>query len=250
MAIEATWSGSVDEAVDPDGALLLEGLALGGSKTASRAVEAINLLFGAEDGPRYVLLLAGGALVLVDSAAWFEGRYLGLDLGLAIEQGDASVGGELDTAAALFGAESLLTYEGVVGLHELVEKGRKHAVGVSKELREGLRGFGRADHAQEIVDRIHQQKADTAELGFDLPRRLTKQALRYLYRILFLLYAESSPELGSLPSKDPSSRIDQLLARLGEIVFARTCRRSRNSGSTTRVAGPAVRTGGAPSTIR
>jgi hypothetical protein len=218
VALEATWAGDVDEAIDADdGSLLLEPIQLDGSQSVDLALEAVNFLLGVEDGPRYVLLLAGGALVLADSSAWFEGRFLGLDIGTALGQNDTSSGGELETAAALFGAESLLTHDGGTALGDLVDKGRKHAVGVSKELREGLR-ISIELIAQGIVDRINEAGADPGELGADLPRRLTQQSLRYLYRILFLLYAESRPELGILPVNDDSYQNGYGLARLGELV--------------------------------
>lgn len=218
VALDATWAGAVDGAIDADdGSLLLEPIRLDGSQSIDLALDAVNFLLGVEDGPRYVLLLAGGVLVLADSSAWFEGRFLGLDLGTALGQNDTSSGGELETAAALFGAESLLTHDGGTALGDLVDKGRKHAVGVSKELREGLR-VSIELIAQEIVDRIEEAGADPGELGADLPRRLTQQSLRYLYRILFLLYAESRPELGILPVSDDSYQNGYGLARLGELV--------------------------------
>jgi hypothetical protein len=218
VALDATWAGEVDDAIDADdGSLLLEPIQLDGSQSVDLALDAVNFLLGVEDAPRYVLLLAGGALVLADGNAWFEGRFLGLDLGTALGQNDTTSGGELETAAALFGTESLLTHEGNTALGDLVDKGRRHAVGVSKELREGLR-ISVERIAQEIVDRIHEAGADPGELGTDLPRRLTQQSLRYLYRILFLLYAESRPELGILPSGDDSYQNGYGLARLGELV--------------------------------
>src|SRR5690606_30876766 len=117
-------------------------------------------------------------------------------------------------------AESLLTEGGVAGyLDNLVDKGRKHAVGVSKELREGLRQSVELI-AQEILNRIKKGGADPAELGdpADLASRLTRESLRYLYRILFLLYAEARPELGILPSKNDAYQDGYGLARLGELV--------------------------------
>jgi hypothetical protein len=175
VALNATWAANVDDAIDSrSGSLLLEPIQLDGSNQVTLAADAINFLFSVEDGPRYVLVLAGGVTVLADSSVWYDGRYLALDLGTAIGQNDTSVGGELETAAALFGAESLLTHDGSAALSELVDKGRKHAVGVSKELREGLRVSVELI-AQEIVDRIDDVPgADPAELGADLPKRLTK----------------------------------------------------------------------------
>lgn len=218
VALDATWSADMEQATDSDdGARLLDPVKLDGSQTLDSAIEAAGFLFACDPAPRYVLLLAGGVIVLADSGAWHEGRYLALDLDVALGLADVTAGGELETAAALFGAESLLTRDGANELSGLLDKGRKHAVGVSKELREGLR-LSVQYIAQEILDRINEAGADPADLGDDLPERLTRQSLRYLYRILFLLYAEARPELGILPSKDDSYQNGYGLARLGELV--------------------------------
>ncbi len=53
----------------------------------------------------------------------------------------------------------------------------------------------------------------------DLPAQLTRQSLRYLYRILFLLYAEAHPELGVLPVGDPDYRDGYGLDRLRDLCL-------------------------------
>src|SRR5690606_36308281 len=54
-----------------------------------------------------------------------------------------------------------------------------------------------------------------------LGRQLTRESLRYLYRILFLLYAEARPELGILPADYPEYQLGYGLGRLGELVAER-----------------------------
>ncbi|WP_460105776.1 type II restriction endonuclease subunit M [Streptomyces sp. YKOK-J1] len=208
--------------VEDGGAQLLDPIQLDGKQLITGAADAVTFLFGCEDGyaPRYVLLLAGGAVLLADRTAWHEGRFLAVSVDEALDRNLSADGEELEAVAALFGAESLLTEGGVAGyLDGLVDKGRKHAVGVSKELREGLRQSVELI-AQEILDRLKDGGADPAELGdpADLASRLTRESLRYLYRILFLLYAEARPELGILPSKDDAYQDGYGLARLGELV--------------------------------
>ena len=72
------------------------------------------------------------------------------------------------------------------------------------ELREGLRESVQII-ANEVLDRIRAARpaspATSMELG-DLAKELGRESLRYLYRILFLLYAEARPELGILPVDD------------------------------------------------
>ncbi|MGY4969600.1 Eco57I restriction-modification methylase domain-containing protein [Streptomyces nigrescens] len=225
VALDVTWSTDAEliaSDIEDGGAQLLASIALDGRNEITSAADAVTFLFGSEDAyaPRFVLLLAGGAVLLADRTAWHEGRFLGVSIDAALDRNLAADGGELEAVSALFGAESLLTEGGAAGfLDSLVDKGRKHAVGVSKELREGLRQSVELI-AQEILDRIHDQDADPAELGdsTELANRLTRESLRYLYRILFLLYAEARPELGILPSKDDAYQDGYGLARLGELV--------------------------------
>ncbi|AYC37380.1 hypothetical protein DWG14_01597 [Streptomyces griseorubiginosus] len=225
VALDVTWQvdGELVVAdVEDGGAQLLDPIQLDGKQLITGAADAVTFLFGCEDGyaPRYVLLLAGGAVLLADRTAWHEGRFLAVSVDEALDRNLSADGEELEAVSALFGAESLLTEGGVAGyLDGLVDKGRKHAVGVSKELREGLRQSVELI-AQEILDRLKDGGADPAELGdpADLASRLTRESLRYLYRILFLLYAEARPELGILPSKDDAYQDGYGLARLGELV--------------------------------
>ncbi|MFB9547357.1 class I SAM-dependent DNA methyltransferase [Micromonospora sagamiensis] len=55
----------------------------------------------------------------------------------------------------------------------------------------------------------------------ELAKELGREALRYLYRILFLLYAEARPELGVLPVNDPEYVEGYSLARIGDLVARR-----------------------------
>lgn len=225
VALDVSWEvdGELVVAdVEDGGAQLLDPIQLDGKQLITGAADAVTFLFGCEDGyaPRYVLLLAGGVVLLADRTAWHEGRFLAVSVDEALDRNLSTDGEELEAVAALFGAESLLTAGGVAGyLDGLVDKGRKHAVGVSKELREGLRQSVELI-AQEILDRLKEGGADPAELGdpADLASRLSRESLRYLYRILFLLYAEARPELGILPSKDDAYQDGYGLARLGELV--------------------------------
>ncbi|MEV1249508.1 DNA methyltransferase [Nonomuraea sp. NPDC049750] len=216
VALDATWAAGPDGIADEAGPLLARPIKLDGKQIIDNAGKAIEFLFGCEEAPRYVLLLAGNVVLLADAKAWPKG-FIAVDLSQALHARDDKPGGELETIAALFGAESLINHEGQAALADLVDKGHKHAVSVSKELREALRQSVELV-AQEILDRVHEQGADHEDLGDDLARRLTEQSLRYLYRILFLLYAEARPELGILPSKHEAYKEGYGLARLGETV--------------------------------
>ncbi|MER5994785.1 class I SAM-dependent DNA methyltransferase [Streptomyces viridosporus] len=225
VALDCGWSAEPDDALDPDGAgRLLDELRLDGQHTITTGSKLASFLFACEDAPRYVLLLVGGVVVLADRAAWGEGRYLAVSLDRVLERNDTKAGGELDTVAALFGADSLRTPEegGENPLASLLDKSTKHAVGVSSELRDGLR-LSVELIANEVLDRLREagvRPEEVKELP-ELGRQLTRESLRYLYRILFLLYAEARPELGILPSDYPEYQQGYGLGRLGELIAER-----------------------------
>ncbi|MFF0000999.1 DNA methyltransferase family protein [Streptomyces avermitilis] len=225
VALNCGWAAEPDAAADPKGrGRLLEPVPLDGPTPVETGDKLAKFLFACEEPPRYVLLLGGGVIVLADRAVWGEGRYLGVSLDTALQRNDTRAGGELDTVAALFGADSLRTPEegGENPLAELVGKSAKHAVGVSSELRDGLRKSVELI-ANEVLQRLHGQGVRPEDIGElpDLGRRLTRESLRYLYRILFLLYAEARPELGILPADYPEYQQGYGLGRLGELVAER-----------------------------
>ncbi|MDT0608692.1 class I SAM-dependent DNA methyltransferase [Streptomyces lancefieldiae] len=225
VALDCGWSAEPDDALDPEGAgRLLDELRLDGRHTIATGSKLASFLFACEDAPRYVLLLVGGVVVLADRAVWGEGRYLAVSLDRVLERNDTKAGGEIDTVAALFGADSLRTPEegGENPLASLLDKSTKHAVGVSSELRDGLR-LSVELIANEVLDRLREagvRPEEVKELP-ELGRQLTRESLRYLYRVLFLLYAEARPELGILPSDYPEYQMGYGLGRLGELIAER-----------------------------
>ncbi|MET9768076.1 class I SAM-dependent DNA methyltransferase [Streptomyces sp. NPDC006415] len=226
VAVDCGWAAEPDAALDADGSgRLLTPVQLDASTVLRTGSKLASFLFASEDAPRYVLLLAGGVIVLADRAAWGEGRYLAASLDTALDRNNTKDGQELDTLAALFGADSLRTPEegGENPLAGLVDKSTKHAVGVSSELRDGLRESVELI-ANEVLARIAGHDGVRLEDMKELPelsRQLTRESLRYLYRILFLLYAEARPELGILPSDYPEYHQGYGLGRLGELVAER-----------------------------
>ncbi|MFJ9715686.1 class I SAM-dependent DNA methyltransferase [Streptomyces sp. NPDC101213] len=225
-AVSCGWTTDPDAALDPDDAgRLLHPVDLEASAAPLKDAKALtDFLFACDAPPRYVLLLVGGVIVLADRLAWPEGRYLAADLDAALNRRDDRHGGELDTVAALFGADSLRVPDegGTAPLAGFLDKSGKHAVGVSTELREGLR-LSVEWIANAVLERLRDPENGVTPADLDDPARLAKElsreALRYLYRILFLLYAEASPALGILPSDYPEYEEGYGLQRLGDLVL-------------------------------
>ena len=222
VAIHCGWATDTDAALDPEQAgQLLDPVEVSGREMIGTGKKLARWLFDADEPPRYVLLLHGGVVVLADRAEWGQGRYLAVSLDIAVER---DLQAELETIAALFSADALQppAEGGDEQLAQWVTGSRQHSVGLSSELREGLRESVQII-ANEVLVRLREhglQPGDVMESG-ELARELGRQSLRYLYRILFLLYAESRPELGILPADDEDYIAGYSMQRLGEIASHR-----------------------------
>ncbi|MFF5714928.1 hypothetical protein [Streptomyces sp. NPDC012756] len=229
VALDCGWTDALDDALDPDeaGQLLhplktTDGLLEVGEKLAGWLFQSeLHDLGG--DAPRFILLLCGGVLVLADRNAWAEGRYLAASLDAALARNDTAKAGELSLLAALFSHDMLAPRADGKGrrMDELIKASRDNAVGVNSELRKGLQQSVEII-ANEILDRLREAKVKPREIE-DLrkgpfAKQLTRESLRYLYRILFLLYAEARPELGILPADDSTYEAGYSIARLRELV--------------------------------
>ena len=234
VAVGCGWATEPDAALDPRAAgRLPTPVPLSAGHELVTGSELAAFLFGSDEPPRYVLLVFGGVLVLADRHAWGEGRYLAVSLDAALGRNDTSLGGELDTIAALFSAETLQPpAEGGDGqLARLVDASHRHAVGVSADLRDGLRRSVELV-ANEVLDRLRVAGIRPEELDEPaaLAKTLARDSLRYLYRILFLLYAEARPDLGILPADYPEYAEGYGLGRLGELVVDPLVEESARAG--------------------
>lgn len=178
---------------------------------------AVQQLFLTDDAPRYLLVLAGSWLLLTDVGRWAEGRYLAFDLRTALSRRDDKATGELAWHAGLYSADVLLPGDGGKPvLDDFTQDSERHAIGVSADLREGLRTSIELI-AGEVLDQ--RRRAGQQIEGIDeLPSELTSESLRFLYRVLFLLYAEARPELGILPVGVPEYGAGYGLDRLRDLI--------------------------------
>ncbi|MGW8985401.1 Eco57I restriction-modification methylase domain-containing protein [Streptomyces parvus] len=202
------------------------------SKTLTTVRELASWVLNAENAPRYALLLFGGVVILADRQAFSRGRYLAVNLDTALPRKAAkgTKANEIDLIAAIFAASSLRPGEDGSDdeIAKLVAESRDHSVGVTAELRIGLQKSVQLI-ANEVLRRARDEFGvhpddlpewlpDALPVPGDLPRLLTEESLRYLYRILFLLYAEARPELDILPVKSEEYATGYSVARLRELV--------------------------------
>ncbi|GGQ67613.1 hypothetical protein [Streptomyces pilosus] len=231
IALDCGWAADNDAALNATGpGRLLHPLRVSASEIYETGPALASWLFQSELGeaggprPRFVLLLCGGVLVLADRQSWNEGRFLAVNLDAALERNDRSQQGELATIAALFSLDMLRPGENDQSrtIDALLKSSSANAAGVSGELRHGLQRSVEII-ANEVLARMAEPENNVTPADIESPkipfaRELTRESLRYLYRVLFLLYAEARPELGILPADDGSYEAGYSMARLRELV--------------------------------
>lgn len=233
--IDAVAAETAEELLAKDRGLLAEDVVLqsdddggGAGDPISSVPELLSALVSEEQPPRYMLVLAGRTAVLTSEDAWPQGRYLAIDLQTVADRGDSRSGGEIQRALACLSATSLAPDPtGTIWWDARREESVRNAVGVSKDLRDGVRESIEII-ANEVVARRKAQGLPPLPDAQAQP--LAVQSLRYLYRILFLLYAEASPELGVVPTGDPEYAAGYSVDRLRELTLKQLT--SRSEGGT------------------
>lgn len=161
-------------------------------------------LFATDSPPRWVLVCSGGAIALIDRRHWPDGKWLGVDIDSALGTGDATAGGALDQIAYLFSRQGTCGEEVLVDT--AIEGSRKQAVGVSASLRDAVRAGVELLANAVVEDMRYRQKRSVfgADGGPAIdPQDLARQAIRWMYRLVVLLYAEARPTIGILPTDHP-----------------------------------------------
>lgn len=214
--VDAVPVQTVDDLFDKDAVTLLEPWRVDEKTEICSSGRAVSTLFVDEDGPDFVLIMAGRWMVIGERRRWPEGRYLAIDLQTVIERNATKRAGEVDKTLVCLDAQSLAPDAGgEIWWSATLEDSVKHTVGVSQDLREGVRTSIEII-ANEVVRRRRDKGLDA--LPQSQAQQLAMQSLRFLYRILFLLYAEASPELGVLPVGAPEYEQGYSLDRLRELV--------------------------------
>ena len=215
LFLQAVPVASIEDLLDPDTGLLITP-AVEDNKPIDSASKAVSAAFRSDAPPTFVVVQAGQWLLLTEAERWAEGRYLAVDLLVVTERRHETKGGEIDRVAAMFGKQALLPdADGNLWWTRVLEDSVKHTVGVSKDLREGIR-LSIEIIANEVVKR-RGAKGLTLD-GID-GQDLAKHSLRFLYRILFLLYAEASPEMRVLPTGAAEYEEGYGLDRLRELTL-------------------------------
>lgn len=173
-----------------------------------------KILFGSAEPPRFVMLIGMNQIALIDRNKWNEKRYLQFELEEIFSRLENTT---LQAMAVLLHKDSLCPDDGKVLLDELDEQSQKNASGVSQDLKYALRESIELLGNEVLYDmktRLGRDlDADPVDAG-----QLTLECLRYMYRMLFVLFIESRPELGYAPIKAQSYYSSYSLESLRDIA--------------------------------
>ena len=155
-------------------------------------------LFADDQPPRWVLLLHHEEWLLIERSKWGRKALLRFNLPELFGPRDDK---QFRAMAALLGSQSVLPVEGGVALLDsLDDSSHKHAFEVSTDLKYALR------ECIELIanEAIWYKRTVAKEKVFerndtDLADQLSRESLRYMYRLLFMFYIEARPELGYAP---------------------------------------------------
>ena len=159
-----------------------------------------DAVFGADQPPRYVILVGLDDWLLLDRYKWPNNRALRFTWSEILDRKDTDT---LKACAALLHQESLAPGEGNSLLENLDENAHKHAFGVSEDLkfalREAIELLGN-EAARQLDERASGSKKSIYSGQYQLDAGdLSLECLRLVYRLLFMFYIEARPELGYVP---------------------------------------------------
>lgn len=186
----------------------------------------LSRLFTEEDAPRWVLLLAGSQVLLVDGHTFAQGRYLAFDLDDAFGRNEKAT---FDHLAAFLSAETLCPEgESDTVLHDTIEEqSHRFAHGVTEALQFAVReaiellvNEWADDRRERRLSLFKRQPAEMLPDGGEqiTAEHLRHEALTFVYRLLFCFYAEArGGELGILPIDDEAYRLGYSLEALRDL---------------------------------
>jgi hypothetical protein len=174
-----------------------------------------KFVFGMEEPPRWILVINNSQVMLLDRSKWNEKRMIRFDITEILGRKEDST---LKATAALLHRESICPADGIPLLDTLDEKSHKNAFSVSEDLKYALReaieliGNETIYYLQEVRRKgvfSGEEKVDAEEL--------TRECLRYMYRLLFILYIEARPELGYIPMESDAYRLGYSFENLRDL---------------------------------
>ncbi|MCW8087666.1 N-6 DNA methylase [Sabulicella glaciei] len=224
--VEAPVPPPEDEASDPLGACFNADQVPPDLREAAlldRTIESVLAegVFELSDGPRHVLVLGLSQLVLIDKRKWPARSVLRFDLQEIFTRADRDT---LTVMACLISREARVPDQGVPISDRLEEEAQRNANAVTSSLKRTVRDAIEL-LGQEVIavtgGKYPSAFPDAARRGvwIDGPE-LSRECLRYMYRLLFLFYAEANPRLKLLDMRNPIYATGYSLEALRELESA------------------------------
>jgi hypothetical protein len=156
-------------------------------------------IFDLRNGPRHVLVFGLSQIVLVDRHKWPARSVLRFDLQEIFSRQDPDT---LAVMACLISREARVPHQGVPIADRIEEEAQRNANTVTTSLKRTVRDAIEI-LGQEVLDVTGGKYPTGPRKGvwIDGPE-LSLECLRYMYRMLFLFYAEANPRLNVLDLKD------------------------------------------------
>jgi hypothetical protein len=209
------FDGGTDQQNDDDEGDADEPVGDEGDPLVSREELITKHIFAAPEPPRWVLLYGGTQILLIDRTKWPSKRLLRFDLAEILGRRIVST---LRATTALLHRDSVCPDGQISLLDRLDENSHKHAFAVSEDLKYSAR------EAVELIGNeavwYLREVLKEGVYGKDLAEQLTRECLRYLYRLLFLFYVEAREELGYAPMKSEEYRTGYSLESLRDAAEA------------------------------
>ncbi len=207
--IEAPVPGNEDEASDPMDAKFSKDQFAKEDRDAALLDQTIGEflakgVFELPDGPRNVLIVGLSQLVLVDKRKWPARSVLRFNLQEIFARSERDT---LVLTACLIAREARVPEQGVPISDRLEEEAQRNANAVTSSLKKTVR---------DAIELLGQEVLEVTEGKFpsNFPIKskrsvwiegpdLSRECLRYMYRLLFMFYAEANPRLSLLDLKNP-----------------------------------------------
>lgn len=182
--------------------------------------------------PRWILLCGLNQWVLIDRAKFAQRRVMRFDWTEILSRREANV---LHATAVMLGEFAFTQKDGQCYLETLDENSHKHAHGVSDDLKYALRESIEL-LGNEAAKQLRLKAAENKKGFFSGKRRLraedlSDECLRYMYRLLFLFFVESRPELKYAPVGDDAYLDGYSLEGLRDLELIPLVSESERNGS-------------------
>lgn len=171
-----------------------------------------KLLFGLTESPRFLMVITMNQIALIDREKWNNKRYLQFELEDIFSRREETT---LQAMSVLLHKESICPDGGTILLDTLSDNSQRHASGVSQDLKYALRESIELLGNEVLYDLKTRFGKQPEEVDAG---KLTLECLRYMYRMLFVLFIEARPELGFAPIKEQTYFTGYSLESLRDIA--------------------------------